>query len=140
MPMTVDGLDGLLFDLETLAELPDDTLSGMLHAGGEVIAQAHKSAIQSDGLVDSGQLRDSIKVSAKVRRTSSARSVEIYPQGTRADGTRNAEVGFIHEYGAPGRGIPAKQWMRKANEQAEDAACTAAEEVYDDYLRSKNLL
>ena len=125
MPMTVDGLDGLLLDLEALAELPDDTMSGMLHAGGEVIAQAHKSAI---------------KVSAKVRRTSSARSVEIYPQGTRTDGTRNAEVGFIHEYGAPGRGIPAKQWMRKANEQAEDAACTAAEDVYDDYLRSKNLL
>lgn len=140
MPMTVDGLDGLLLDLEALADLPDDTMSGMLRAGGEVIAQAHKSAIQSDGLVDSGQLRDSIKVSAKVRRTSSARSVEIYPQGKRTDGTRNAEVGFIHEYGAPGRGIPAKQWMRKANEQAEDAACTAAEDVYDNYLRSKNLL
>ena len=139
MPMTVDGLDGLLLDLEapqSCRTMPCPACS--MRAVGDCPGAQERDS--SDGLVDRGQLRDSIKVSAKVRRTSSARSVEIYPQGKRTDGTRNAEVGFIHEYGAPGRGIPAKQWMRKANERAEDAACTAAEEVYDDYLRSKNLL
>ena len=140
MPMVVDGLDGLILDMKAMEELPQATVSEMLQAGGAVIMEAHKSQIQAVGLVDSGQLRDSIQMSRKIRKKEGACSVDIYPQGTREDGVRNAEVGFIYEYGAPGRGIEARQWMRAANEQAEDAAGEAAEAVYDNYLRSKNLL
>ena len=140
MPMVVDGLDGLILDMEAMEELPQATVSEMLQAGGTVIMEAHKSQIQAAGLVDSGQLRDSIQMSRKIRKKEGACSVDIYPQGTREDGVRNAEVGFILEFGAPGRGIAATQWMRKANAQAEDAACAAAQAVYDNYLRSKNLL
>lgn len=140
MPMVIEGLNELVLDMDELAELPDDVLSEMLYAGAEIVTEAHRSKVQSIGLVETGQLRDSISSSSKIKRTKNTRSVDIYPQGTREDGVRNAEVGFIYEYGAPGRGIAARQWMRAANEQAEDAAGEAAEAVYDNYLRSKNLL
>ena len=51
--------------------------------------------------------------------------------------TRNAEIAFINEYGK--RGVPARNFIRKANEQSAAASTQAAAAVYDKYLQSKEL-
>lgn len=149
------GLEEFMLDIEDLAFAPDEVVDAMLRAGGEVIKNAQEAQIGREGLVDTGRLRGSITVHRKVRTDGSgSRYVLIYPSGehhmskqryvrTSKKGQRkpvtNNDVGFIHEYGAPGRGIKATQWMRKANEESADGAVEAALEVYDDYLKKRGL-
>lgn len=140
------GLDELLLSLEEVADLPDEILTRMLEAEGEVIADAQAKKIRELVPPDStGQLTESVTINKKLRRKNGARYITVYPQGVRskrgnaAQNITNAEVGFINEYGAPGRGIDAKQWMRLANAESEDAAGDAAAKVYHGWLDSKDL-
>ena len=160
-----NGLEELAIDLKELGDIPDSTLDDMLMAGGEVIQRAHQEALVSMGLVKSRTLHDSIKIMK--RRKGSQRYVRVYPAGEHhlftarvktytkynwgrkgdkpaytKGGTKTAtnnDVGFVHEFGAPKRRIPAKQWMRTANEKHADEAVEAEFRVYDNYLRSKGL-
>ena len=67
------------------------------------------------------------------------RSKYVYPRGINEKGERNAAVAFINEFGAPQRGIQARPFIQTANELSADEAVKAAEDVYDKYLKSKNL-
>ena len=137
--LTVDGLEDLIEDMKAIVELPDEVALKMLGAEADVIEKAQKSQICSLGLVDSGQLAGSIQRTGKLQFSRGERVMHIYPQGVRQNGVRNAEVGFIHEYGAARRHIRASRWMQKANENAADAAVERASEVYDAFLKSNNL-
>lgn len=161
------GIEGLELSLEEFSKIPDNVVDEMLRAGGEVVVKAHKRSIEKLGLVDSGKLRDSIKAHPKVLTKDGIRqrSVLVYPTGKH--GTRNRkkvtkvykrskhgrtytvggdtvdvtnnEVGFVHEFGAPHRGIPASQWMKKANEASANDMVAAEFAVYDQWLKSLNL-
>jgi hypothetical protein len=162
------GIDGLMLSMQEIMDLPDDVILKMLQAEGDVVAEAQRRQIDKLDLVDTGQMRDSIAVDKKLRSAGrytgqTIRYIEVYPQGDRknADGSvkestrkfkkrrrgetestrpvTNAEVAFIHEFGAPGRNIKPTMWMRTANEAAADEAVAAAMEVYDDYLKKQNL-
>ena len=137
--LTFDGLDCLSLSLEEIADLPEDVLLEMLKAEGEVVAQAQRSEIS--GFSQTGQLERSITVGDALKRDRAGTpSLYVYPEGVRSDGkTRSAEVGFIQEYGAPQRGLAARQWMRTANEKSAAAAVEAAAAVYDEFLKSKGL-
>lgn len=94
-----------------------------LKKAGERLSAELKSSIGRKGLVDTGQLKDSIKPS-KVKAEGSARYVEVYPHGTRKKtgkqkkGVRNAEVGFVLEYGTSS--TPAAHWMSDAFDDVEE--------------------
>ena len=136
------GLDGLRLSLEEVADIPEDVLREMLEAEGAVVKAAQEKGLQSVPFKKStGQLAGSISVGRKVTRgRDGLLGLSVYPAGTRREGkTRNAEVGFIQEYGAPRRGIEPKQWMRKANEESAEEAIAAAGAVYERYLREKGL-
>lgn len=150
------SLDEFLKDLGEIAEIPDGVAEEMLQAEAEIAVEAQKQSAVEHGLVDSGQLVESIRADKKMRTKGTARYVDVYPKGnrkkrtryrtTRADKAarksrpvRNAEVAFIHEYGAPKKHITAKKWIKKANDRAADRAVGAAAEVHDKYLKSKNL-
>lgn len=144
--LELEGLDGLIDDFEKLATIPDEVISDMLNAEADVVEAAQKAELRSLGLVDTGQLAESIKRTKKVVAGRGEQSLHIYPQGVRDDGIRNAEIGFIHEYGAPHnkaaqwkKGIKASKWMKNANDKCEVEAVDRAAEVYDKYLKSKNL-
>lgn len=160
----VGGINELISDLEELKQMPDDVIMDMLTAAGEVAVKYQKQEISSLGIVDTGKLRDSLHVFQK-RGRGGSRYVLVYPSGKHGEYNRklvtkqykrskhgrtydvggdvkdvsNAEVGFIHEYGAPGKNITAKQWMRKANAKASDDILKAEAEIYARYLASKNL-
>ena len=139
--ISYDGLDDLLKDLDSIVDIPDEVLDDMLDAAADVVVRAQKEEIASQGLIDTGELQRSISRGRKYSKDF-GRKMDIYPQGTRKNGKKeikNAEVGFIHEFGAPREKIPAKNWMKKANERCADQAVESAAKVYERYLEKHNL-
>lgn len=141
--LEVDGLNGLLEDLEALAGLPDSVADGILEAEADVIVQAQREEIgrQWKGPYSEGISAGAVK-KGKVKEGQAGRSITVSPQGSRKRGgksVRNAEIAFINEYGAPGRGIAARPAIAAANAKAEEAAVEAGERVFNAYLDSKNL-
>ena len=155
---TDDGLDGLMLSLQELAELPDDVEEEMLDDAARVVVGAHRRQLRALGLWDPGNagehLVDSITAHKKVETVDGVRkrSVLIYPTGKRAGSktirrgrkgrakpVEQNDVGFVHEFGAPKRGIPAKNWMQKANDLCAPDVEKAEFEVYDRWAQSKDL-
>ena len=161
------GIEGLELSMKEFAAIPDEIVEEMLTEAGKVVAAAHKRKLQELGLVKTGKLLNSIAAHSKAGNSKNdfKRYVLIYPEGKH--GTRNRrlvvkkykrskhgrtytvggdikdvtnnDVGFIHEFGAPNRGIKAKQWMRKANEECADDVTRAEFEVYEKWLKSIDL-
>lgn len=158
------GLDGLVFSLEEVGAMPDELIDGMLEAGGAMIAEYHKAELNTQGLVDTGALRDSISVHKKRGRDGS-RYVLVYPYGNHGAYNRklvvkaykrskhgrtytiggdtkevsNSDVGFVLEFGAPERGIVPRQWMRIANEKGISDVIVEEKDVYEQFLDKLNL-
>jgi len=135
------GLDSLITDMAALATLPTSVIDDMLGVGADVLEPALKSSAQStlSGKYSTGKTAASIK-RTKVSNAKSGRKISIYPHGTRNDRSskrRNAEVGFVNEFGK--RGQPARPWMDKARKSNADASNAAMENVFDAFLKSKNL-
>ena len=114
---TVAGLDDiqeamLRRDKATLEAVPE-----MLKAGGEVIKSAFQeetAKLNSTGR-GTGALTASIKVSA-VKERDGGKFVEIAPTGTDRHGVRNAEKGFVLNYGRSN--MPARPWFTRSNQKA----------------------
>ncbi|MCM1026523.1 MAG: hypothetical protein NC432_08790 [Roseburia sp.] len=135
MKLEIEGLDELIGGLENIMDLPRTVQRDMLNAEADVVVRAQKKKIDELGLVDSGQLKASIARERDIKTDRIGVCMDIRPQGYRADGISNAEVGFVHEYGAPKRHIKASSWMRKANEECADEAVKAAADVYEKFLQ-----
>lgn len=141
--MRVAGLDDLCDDLAALARLPDEVVEGILNAEADVIVPAQREEIQRQwsGPYSMGISARSVK-KGEVKTSGTGHAIYIYPQGTRKRGkkhVRNAEIAFINEYGAPGRGIAARPAISTANARKEKEAVDAGERVYHAYLDKKDL-
>lgn len=157
-----NGLDELILDMDEIKEIDDDTMWGMLDAGGDVIQKGHEEEIKATFTSHTGKLIGSPTVRRKM--DGSLRYVLVYPAGehhtykarsgshtkvqgkrkryyaTASDGrkiTTNQDVGFVQEFG--GHGNAATQWMRTANEKHIDEAVDAEYDVFDRWLKSHNL-
>ena len=132
-------MEQLLLDMKEIADMPEGVITDMLQAEADVIIPAQKETAVSLGVVDSGILAASIK-SGKVTRTADGATMSVYPQGSRKRGnttTSNSEIAFINEFGKHGQ--PPRPFIQTANEKYADRAVDAAFDVYDEYLRSRNL-
>ncbi len=160
---TTTGIEGLMLDLADIAEIPEDVIEGILDAESRVVVAAHKKSIRTLGLHKTGLLESSIKAFKK--RSKGRQYVLVYPSGDhhtyhsreqtkvyknskhgrtytiggKLETVTSNEVGFIHEFGAPRKGIKASQWMKKANDSCGSEVEQAAFGVYDNWLKSKNL-
>lgn len=157
------GLDEFALSLQEIAEISDDVKEDMLSAGADVAVSALKESVSKYGIVDTGELRDSIKKFLKHSKDGEPYYL-VYPYGTRkkakvkkmgreraygSNGVKrykpvkrkmsNNDVGFVHEFGAPYRGIPARPWMSTTVEASADEIAAAEFEVYDKWLKSKDL-
>lgn len=155
-------VDWFMIDFEELCTMPNSVIEEILMVEADVVAKGHRAELEAEGLVASGKLKSSIQIHKK--RSLGSPYALIYPYGThhmynsrlysytkmnwgRAGGTASAggvgreatnnDVGFVLEFGASKRHIPAHQWMRKANEKYADKAIDAAEKVYNEYLNKK---
>lgn len=139
MKLSTEGLESLFDDLTAVMELPDSVVLDMLAAEGEVIAAAQTAEAKTMGVFDTGTTASSIIVEKKLKTSGQTRSLLVKPNGNRTDGNKRriAEVAFINEFGKAGQ--PARPFIGTANEKSADAAVEAAADVYDRYLKSKNL-
>lgn len=139
--LSVNGLDDLMLSLQEIAKIPDDVAAAMLDAEAQIVEeyQMGSAATMLRGSYSTGQTAMSIHRGKMKKGKDGARLVYVSPQGTNDKGERNATVAFVNEYGVPRRGIPARPFIATANAAAADPAVAAAEKIYDDFLKSKNL-
>mgnify|MGYP006886751211 FL=1 len=137
------GIDELSLSLKEVAELPDEVIDAMLDARADVIVEAQRESAKRMlvGPYAKGDTAKSIE-KGKPKLRDGHRILYVTPTGSRkhSDGakpTRNAEIAFVNEYGT--RDIPARSFIRTANETCADAAVAAEFEVYSRFLEEKGL-
>lgn len=138
-----NSITSMIRDLEEAAEQIPELRKRILNVQADIVEPALRSAVTSAGLVDSGILRSSIGRSSRKRGT----EIHVGPTGTHhryiqksgSGEVRSGHVGYIHEYGAPSRGIRPKKWMSKAIAGVSDEALNAAEAAHDEYMKNHNL-
>ena len=136
------GIDQLELSFAEVAKLPDEVVDAMLNARADVVVEAQRQDAKRmlKGPYDTGETARSIK-KGKPKLRDGHRVLYVTPTGSRKRGkakaVRNAEIAFINEYGT--RKIPARNFIRTANESCADAATAAEFEVYSRYLEEKGL-
>lgn len=139
-------------DLEKLIDqvkkLPDALRQAVyskgLDKGGEIIKEYVEGSIAAEGLIDTGQMLESIKVQKHDAY------VEVLPTGTRdrtykegvsggkksryrtGSRVRNAEVAFVQEYGTKKQ--PGTKFMSKAADGSVDDVTEAMATILDEVL------
>lgn len=128
---TITGLDDVQEALLRQEAIAVAAVPEMLEAGGEVMKgafQAETSKLNSTGR-STGALTASIKVSA-VKERNGGKYIEIAPTGKDRHGVRNAEKGFVLNYGRSN--MPARPWFTAANEKAADEATAEMRRVWEE--------
>lgn len=139
-----NSITTMITDLSRAAENIPNLRKQLLQAEADVVEPALRSAIVAEGLVDSGNLRDSIG------RTFRKQSTELLvgPSGVHHKSLsssfsvkefRNGHLGYIFEYGAPLRGIRARRWMSKTVSRVTGQAFDAADAVYYKFMKDHKL-
>jgi hypothetical protein len=129
-----DGFEDLVNELKQYSDLISKAAPDMLDAGAAVVAEAWRDAIRAHGLIDTGDMLDSVGPSDAVN-TSTEKKISVYPQGSDRKGVRNAEKAFINHYGASRR--KATHFVDDAETKAEGPAVDAMAAVWYEKLESE---
>ena len=137
----IDGLDNLLLSFRELAQIPDEVVDDMLNAQADIAAAAQQEEAKKMLVGDyvTGTTALSIK-KGKIKLKNGQRVLYVTPTGTRKRGkrkiskTRNAEIAFINEYGDPGHRIPARPFIRTANERTAPDIENASDQTGQHYV------
>lgn len=147
--LEMTGITSLCNGISSLAKDFPSVGKAILNAEVEVMENQLKQSLSQSGLIRTGRLRDA--VSGDVREYGSRLRSVVGPTGEhhkyspsgknpKADGiARSGHIGYIHNYGVPSRGIPAREWAEKAVEKGQGPAMDAAEKVYDEFLKKHDL-
>ncbi len=142
--LQVGGLDELIRDLDSLAEETPALCNQILQAQANVVEPALKRSLALKGLRRTGRLLASI--SRRKGRSKGGPAIRIGPSGehhryypkTGSGVVSAGYVGYIHEYGLPGRGIKASKWAATAVSDSREKAMDAAEQIHDQILKKHN--
>lgn len=129
-----EGFDSLIAALQNDKELLTEAAPEMLAAGAEVVTEEWKRAIVEHGLVDTGDMLDSVGPN-KATVNDTEKKIAVYPQGRDRKGVRNAEKAFINHYGASRR--QATHFVDDAETKAEGPAIDAMAAVWYGKLESE---
>lgn len=157
---SVQGLNDLMLSMQEIEEIPENVVDDMLNAAAEIGTAAMKTELQGLGLVETGQLINSLRVLKKKDKNGKL-YYRVYPSGSRKNsiidgrlrrvsikGRRkngsaikmgNNDVGFVLEFGAPRANKRAYQWLRSALEASADSISAEQTRIFDKWLKSKNL-
>lgn len=111
----VSGIDEAVKALNLAADQIKKLAPAAALAGGQAAAELLSGAAP----VRTGQLSGSMKIDGPHTSVANGTYVDVYPDGRRADGERNATVGYVLEYGRSN--MPARPWMRPTLEGGSDA-------------------
>lgn len=117
------GLEDVERQFFQMSQAAEKAVPAMLDAGAEVIVKAQQA--QARRLNISGRSRGALVRSIQADKTKgsgNSRYKEVYPHGIDRShtkkGVRNAEKGFVLEYGRSN--MPAQPWMATANAECAD--------------------
>lgn len=130
----LEGIDEMLSDMRRMGELTGDVATAVLQAGAEGVKRAWREAADRKGLVDTGDMLESIGFSHTPKTAGDIKYIDIYPQGKDHKGVRNAEKAFVLHYGTSR--IKPTRWVDLADELSETYAVPAMQKVWEDYLTS----
>ena len=127
----VVGLDDLQERMLQKAQIAEEAVPEMLKAGGAVMQKAQQEEIKTrfNSRRSTGALLASIKVSA-VKEIDGGKRVEIYPNGKDKHGVRNAEKGFVLNYGRSN--MPARPWFTRSHQKATPEVQAAMRQAWED--------
>lgn len=131
------GMDDIIDAVLRMGEAGEEIGDEMLLAGAEETKQAWGQAIADHGLVDTGEMFESIGYARKPKDVGDIRTIDIYPRGKDSKGVRNAEKAFVNHYGTSSR--KATHFVDDADEAAGPRVQAAMEKVYDNYLEKEGL-
>lgn len=129
--LTIQGLDSVIADMKRLGELEGETADKMLTEGAKIVAEEWKNAIKQAGLVDTGDMLNSVRPS-KPKTSKDVRNIEVFPQGKDRKGVRNAEKAFVNHYGTSR--IKKTRFVDKANAKAEPRVIAAYERIWNEHM------
>lgn len=122
----VVGIDEAIKALDIAAEEMTRRAPAAVMAGAKVAVDI-MSAAAPVAAKNGGQLAESIWMNDIHVSAIDGYHCDVYPFGIRRDGERNADVGFIQEYGRSD--MPARPWMRPAIERHGDEILSAITDV-----------
>lgn len=125
----VIGLDEARKQFLHASEVAIKAVPVMLKQGSDVVIAAQKREIQSMKLEDTGAMIKSIKAS-KVKLTPTDSIIIVRPYGKDKKGVRNAQKGFVAEYGKTNQ--VARPWMSVANAKCEQEVVNKMGKVWED--------
>lgn len=132
---SVSGFEEVEKELLRRSTIASEAVPAMLKAGADVLLKAQQSEISGGGLVRTGDLRNSIGI-RKLDTSGITAAAVIGPKGKDRKGVRNAEKGFILEYGVKGNGrkkrTEPKRWMQEVASRGGDKAHEAMLKVWED--------
>lgn len=111
----VVGIDEAIKQLDLKADEMQKLAPQAVMAGGQVAAEAMRATVP----VRTGQLSGGITIKGPYHNLADGHYVDVFPDGIRKDGERNATVGYVLEYGRSN--MPPQPWMRPATESSADA-------------------
>lgn len=123
------GFDEIEKEFLRQSEMATKAIPKMLEVGAGILVEAQKAEARALKVEDSGDLIKSIKAS-KVKVTSMDTTITVSPTGKNHKGIRNAEVGFVNEYGTSDQ--PARPWMETANMKSEEKVHQAMINVWEE--------
>lgn len=128
---TVTGLDDVMEAMLRQEAIVEEAVPEMLKAGGEVLKRAFQTETKKFNKTGraTGVLTASIKVSA-VKERDGGKFVEVAPTGKDRHGVRNAEKGFVLNYGRSN--MPARPWFTRANIAAADDTIAEMRRVWEE--------
>ena len=137
--LTIRGLDQLIADMEAHGDDIDGLAERMCLAAGETMKQKWEFHVLKEDLIDKGDLFNSIGYPPRSKTRIDQRTIETYPRGKNRRGVRNAEVAFIHHYGAPKRNIKARHFVDRVETDSEDVIPNQIEQMFDSELKKRGL-
>ncbi len=135
--LDIRGLDRLIDDLRKLGDDAKEIAEGMVLEAGEVMKEEWIREIEQQDLVDKGDMIGSVGYPPRTEAKINQRQIDTYPRGKNRRGIRNAEVAFIHHYGAPRKKIRARYFVDTIETESEEAIPDRIYAVYDEELKKR---
>lgn len=124
----LSGLDEIADELNRESAFATDAPAQMLNAAADIYKKAWKSEIEKAGLIDTGDMLNSVGADEIAHFRNGAR-VDVYPKGKDRKGTRNAEKAFVLHYGTSR--IKPRRFVDAVIGSAETPALEAMESIWN---------
>lgn len=133
----MSGLDPIIDEMREMGLEVGEVADSMLMAGADEVAEAWRRAAQTHGLIDTGDMFNSIGYPNTAKTFGEYRTIDIYPQGRDQKGVRNAEKAFVLHYGTSK--LKATYWVDTADSYCTETVVPAMEKVWDEFIQTGNI-